>query len=72
MAKTYDKDEVAEKVSKAEAKTAEKTTKTVTKAAVGSIQAQIDRVKASDLGKSEKKAAINALKEAASAVKAPI
>jgi hypothetical protein len=71
MAKTFTKDEVADKVDEALAKGEEKGRKAGTKHAVDQLKAEIGRVKQSDLGKAEQKAAINALKAAAAAVKSP-
>lgn len=72
MAKTFTKDEVKDLESAAQAKGEAKGQKAGTKNAVDQLKAEIDRVKASDLGKTEKKAAIASLQAALSAVKSPI
>ena len=61
-----------EDVEKATSKATDKATKTATKNAGDQVKAEIERVKASDLGKSEKKAAIAHLKNVQSALKSPI
>lgn len=72
MAKTYTKEDVKELESVAQAKGEVKGQKAGTKNAIDRLKAEIDRVKASDLGKAEKRAAIAALQNALSAVKSPI
>lgn len=68
MAKTITNEDVA----KAEEKAAGKATKTATKNAGDQVKAEIERVKASDLGKAEKKAALAHLKNVQAALKSPI
>lgn len=72
MAKTFTKDEVNAKVEEAGAKGEVKGAKVATKNAVQQLNDEIARVKASDLGKAEKRAAIDALKSAVAKVKAPV
>lgn len=61
-----------EDVQKAEEKAAGKATKAATKSAAAQVAAEMDRVKQSDLGKTEKKAALAHLKNVAAAIKSPI
>lgn len=72
MAKTFTKEEVKDLEAAAQAKGEAKGQKAGTKNAADQLKAEIDRVKASDLGKAEKKAAIAHLQSALSAVKSPI
>lgn len=71
MAKSYTKEEVSAKVETASASAEVKGVKSATKHSVTQLKAEIERTKASDLGKSEKKAAIAALKNSIQAINSP-
>lgn len=66
------KELTSEDVARAEAKAAGVATKGVTKSVNAQLKAEMDRVKASDLGKTEKKAALATLKNVQAALKSPI
>ena len=72
MAKTFAKEDVKAAEQAAQSKGEVKGQKAGTKNAVDQLKAEIDRVKASDLGKTEKKAAIASLQAALAAIKSPI
>lgn len=71
MAKTFTKDEVKSAEEAAHAKGEAKGAKAATKNAGEQLKAEIERVKASDLGKAEQKAAIAHLKNLQGTLKAP-
>lgn len=72
MAKTFTKEDLANAVAAAKDKGYNQGAKAAAKNAVDQLKAEIDRVKQSDLSKTEQKAAIAALKNAAAAVKSPV
>lgn len=72
MAKQLTNEDVATAASKAASKAEAKGTKTAMKSATDKVKAQIDRVKASDLGKAEKKAAVAALQATLVDLKTPL
>lgn len=72
MAKTFTKEDVNNAKADGQNAGEAKGVKTAKKSAIEQVNAEIARVKQSDLSKAEQKAAINHLKAVAASIKSPI